>query len=204
MLTVAICLLAGAAVNVAVAWAIALHLETFDISWILPGVDLEHPESFKWWTTHAPDGFVNRVAVVMLSSPITGASIVIAATDIDDTAIISQSMARLRTGWPMRSMEGARWQNEDGVSLYRGEVEFGGDSRANVRIFPLRPFLPGFVFNTLFYAGILWLLLPGPFVLRRFLRVRRGLCPKCAYPIGASALCTECGNEMPQRVRPAT
>ncbi len=98
----------------------------------------------------------------------------------------------------MRSMEGAFWQNH-GDRLYRGAVEFGGDSRANMRIFPLRPLLPGFVFNTLFYAGILWLLLPGPFVLRRFLRVRRGLCPKCAYPMGESAVCTECGCELPKR-----
>ena len=69
---------------------------------------------------------------------------------------------------------------------------------------PHYPIWPGFPINTLFYAALLWLLIPGPFVLRRFLRVRHGLCPKCAYPIGESAVCTECGRELPQRVRPAT
>ncbi len=56
---------------------------------------------------------------------------------------------------------------------------------------PLNLVWPGFAINTLFYAAILWLLIPGPFALRRFLRLRRGLCPKCAYPMGESAVCTE-------------
>ncbi len=59
--------------------------------------------------------------------------------------------------------------------------------------FPALPIWPAFIANTLFYATILWLLIPGPFALRRFLRVRRGVCPKCAYPMGESAVCTECG-----------
>ena len=42
-------------------------------------------------------------------------------------------------------------------------------------------------------------LIPGPFVLRRFLRVRRGLCPKCAYPMGESSVCTECGKPLAKR-----
>ena len=79
LLIAAIFLLAGAVVNVGVAWAIAAHLETFDIDWVFDGrVYLEDPESFKWWTTHAPDGFAKRAGWVMLSSPITGASVVLA------------------------------------------------------------------------------------------------------------------------------
>ena len=65
---------------------------------------------------------------------------------------------------------------------------------------PLVPIWPAFAVNTLFYATILWLLIPGPFTLRRFLRVRRGLCPKCAYPMGESPVCTECGRLLPKRV----
>jgi hypothetical protein len=29
---------------------------------------------------------------------------------------------------------------------------------------------------------------------RRSLRVKRGLCPACAYPVGVSPVCTECGG----------
>ncbi len=65
---------------------------------------------------------------------------------------------------------------------------------------PLGPIPLGFAVNTLFYAALLWLLIPGPFALRRFLRVKRGLCPKCAYPMGESALCSECGRVLPKRV----
>ncbi len=66
------------------------------------------------------------------------------------------------------------------------------------RVLPLGMIWPGFAVNTLLYAAVLWLLVPGPFALRRFLRVRRGLCPKCAYPMGESSVCTECGRELPQ------
>ena len=58
---------------------------------------------------------------------------------------------------------------------------------------PIRPIWPGFAVNTLCYATLLW----SPFVLCRVIRVRRGLCPKCAYPMGQSAVCTECGNAIP-------
>ena len=67
------------------------------------------------------------------------------------------------------------------------------------RMLPLAILIPGFSFNTLFYAAILWLLICGPFVLRRFIRVKRGLCPACAYPMGDSAVCTECGKAVRKR-----
>ena len=122
-LTIVVFVLLGAVVNVAVAWAIVAHLETLDIDWTLyESDDSEDPESFKWWTTHAPDGFASRATFVVLSSPITGASIVVATTvrwrrnesnaaTGQATATSHQAMERLRTGWPMRSMEGARWEN---------------------------------------------------------------------------------------------
>ena len=65
--------------------------------------------------------------------------------------------------------------------------------------YPLRPIVPGFLLNTLFYAAVLWLLIPGPFTLRRFIRVKRGLCPKCAYPVGESDACSECGKRLSNR-----
>ncbi len=72
------------------------------------------------------------------------------------------------------------------------------------RRFTPRIHLPGFAVNTLLYATFLWLLIPGPFVLRRFIRVKRGLCPRCAYPMGESDVCSECGKALPQRARMTT
>jgi hypothetical protein len=64
---------------------------------------------------------------------------------------------------------------------------------------PLRPLWPGFAINTMFYAAILWLAFAFSLTLRRFIRARRGLCPACAYPVGASEVCTECGNAVTVR-----
>ena len=62
-----------------------------------------------------------------------------------------------------------------------------------------RPIWPGIAVNTVFYAAIIWLVILGPFALRRYLRRRRGLCPACAYPMGESDVCTECGKVLPKR-----
>ncbi len=68
----------------------------------------------------------------------------------------------------------------------------------DARVLPLRPIWPGFAINTVFYAAILWLVFAAPFALRRRLRVKRGLCPKCAYDLRgrtpASGVCPECGQ----------
>lgn len=55
--------------------------------------------------------------------------------------------------------------------------------------------LPGFTINTLFYAAVLMGLFAVPFALRRRRRIRRGLCPGCAYDLrgSASQTCPECG-----------
>jgi hypothetical protein len=56
-----------------------------------------------------------------------------------------------------------------------------------------------FTINTIFYAAILWLLFAAPGRVRRWRRIKRGLCPRCAYPQGASEVCTECGEEIHHR-----
>ena len=73
-----------------------------------------------------------------------------------------------------------------------------------LRVLPFRPLWPGFAVNSLLYAAVLWLLICGPFALRRFIRVRRGLCPACAYPHGESPVCSECGKTIPSRKVTAT
>ncbi len=79
-----------------------------------------------------------------------------------------------------------------------------GFSQQGWKRLPVRPIWPGFAINTLFYAAVLWLLFPGPFALRRFIRLKRGLCPACAYPRSESAVCSECGNAIPQHAKLAT
>jgi hypothetical protein len=114
-------------------------------------------------------------------------------------------------GWPQLAMR--CWYQVDSDSDQRGieSVSGGVDVHCitandrsqskpdiwNAQALPATPMWPGFAINTLFYAAILWLLFAAPFALRRMRRIKRGLCPACAYPVGASDLCTECGKPLP-------
>jgi len=54
----------------------------------------------------------------------------------------------------------------------------------------------------IFYAAILWLLFAAPFAWRRRRRIKRGLCPACAYDLRGrgsdSKTCPECGKAVKQ------
>jgi hypothetical protein len=77
--------------------------------------------------------------------------------------------------------------------------EFDGGMGPIPRVLPLRPIWPGFEIDTVFYAAVLWVLVTAPGFIRRRIRIRRGLCPRCAYPIGTNAVCTECGKPVQPR-----
>ena len=64
-------------------------------------------------------------------------------------------------------------------------------------LIPLRPIWPGFAVNTVSYALTLWLLLWSVSALRRLIRRRRGLCPACGYDLGHAQhdTCPECGRQ---------
>ena len=68
-------------------------------------------------------------------------------------------------------------------------------SRRSMGVIPLRPIWPGFAINTAFYAVLLWMLWLSPFVVRRVIRHKRGLCIKCGYDLRGTSggVCPECG-----------
>lgn len=69
--------------------------------------------------------------------------------------------------------------------------------RGDIRPMPIRSLWPGFALNTLFYAGIAWGLWQLPLALRRRKRNKKGLCVRCGYDlkgIAAGAACPECGD----------
>ncbi len=189
LLIVAIFLLLGAVVNVAVAWCYAIG------GWLPEGrqtiVELDRGE--------AKQLFADRMAVVAESTSgyeerCVGRTFLVVYIDPPDLA--EHHVQVLMTGWPCLALEG-HWGLVHGRPKASGLLITRWGRRHTVVTCPLRPLWPGFAIDTIFYAAILWLLIPGPFVLRRFLRVRRGLCPKCAYPMGESAVCTECGRSLP-------
>jgi hypothetical protein len=116
----------------------------------------------------------------------------------------------ISAGWPLQSL--GAWRTTQHVSrpdhdydnfnpvIHSGFVldseRFGQQTAIDLseRVLPLSPLWPGFAINTIFYAAILWLVFAFPFVMRRRRRIKRGLCPACAYPVGTSPVCTECGK----------
>ena len=217
LLTFAIFLLAGAVVNVAVAWA-AVHLnDPFghkgdEVAVVEVGrqcyrykVVRRIGSRYYVLTRKRPCEAMWRVVESMsLGKMPAWAHVRSEAAGLSawPTAIVYEAH-----GWPLRSMAASSYieQNRYPVGLY------GGPGRLHVSltnrpdlildhdpVIPSCPIWPGFAVNTLFYAALLWLLIPGPFALRRLVRVRRGLCPKCAYPMGESPVCSECGQALPK------
>jgi hypothetical protein len=111
-------------------------------------------------------------------------------------------------GWPSYSLRG-----DKGVSLNSTrDVSMGlfrlpqmDQSPGVWNELPFIPLWPGFAINTVFYAAVLWVLVAAPGFIRRRIRIKRGLCPSCGYPIGSSPLCTECGKPVrARRIEPTT
>ncbi len=232
LLTVAIFLLAGAVVNVAVAWGCAVGVDPFkgssepEIAFRATGqntwelVRTVRPGMTLLWSTrgwraepfeipsHGPQPQSLVPSWNELSSP-TSEFLAIAESKPDELVLEKRNLHYF--GWPLKSL----WCDWYQVSPSNSpaSAERGGGYIGTAlspwhgfvpRVLPVRPFWVGFAFNTLLYGTLLWLLTCLAIAVRRFIRLRRGLCPKCSYPMGESAVCTECGCELPGRVRAAT
>lgn len=198
LLTIAIFLLAGAVLNVAVAWAI-----TAGMTWpqgLSRSSTIEREED---WPRPVPDHWPERSAYTIQD----GAS----GWRLDRYSKVWAGIFAINianAGWPCHALESETWfEMPTGIWSSWGitpPVNMFGFGPQSPKTLPVRPIWPGFIANTLFYATLLWLLTCLAIAVRRFLRLGRGLCPQCAYPMGGSAVCSECGNELPQRVRAAT
>jgi len=100
-------------------------------------------------------------------------------------------------GWPSLALWSAyEFQGDVLISIFspqswtiKSGFRISGEqfTRRNIdtipRTLPYRPIWPGFAINTIFYAVILWLLTLAPFSARRIIRRKRGLCIKCGYDL---------------------
>ena len=224
---VAVFLLAGAVVNVAVAWGCVA----------LKPCTTVHNTTMRWssWTTRWPNETLTpeEVAAVWRRFARPSLRSVLSASDYDGirrhgfgltSRCISNSFLHdmlgrvtgvnagasthfiwmVEAGWPARCFRRG-WdvipvQAAPRVVALDGPLllvpQSAGVASRTGDALQYRPLWPGFAINTLFYATTLWLLIGGPFALRRFVRMKRGLCPKCAYPMGESAVCSECGKAL--------
>ncbi len=192
LLITAIFLLLGAVVNVAVAWgcagwpryAVSIGPEDHQV--------LPSSRDVGWWNKHVVPLFDADIDILWDNRDVGVEMRAFFGTDSNQRMVHAYHVS---SGWPERSMSGEAWD-----AFVLGERPKWSNNRWAMFVgtgwIPLRPMWPGFAVNTIFYATILWLLIPGPFVLRRFFRRRRGLCVKCGYPVGESGVCTECGWEL--------
>jgi len=218
-------LILGAIVNVAVAWGFAMKWPSLHFiqdekplegevlaAWKqYGGASLPAPLTSKGgrMVNDSPDGGryhrgfprqMRHQAFDVLAITLTS----IAINDGSGDGVLNDwKVMRVRTGWPVLALQGGSvWSRTeqsynvtDGLAVQPAMVQPGVKENT---LLPLRPIWPGFAINTVFYATVLWLLFAAPFALRRWRRIKRGLCPKCAYPVGTSDVCTECGARVRQ------
>ena len=209
LILVSLLLVGSAIVNVAVAWGCGMWARyNFD-----PTQDYSH-QGTKRWIASVSNGFgITRVSFAPANEnwgmgsdrgPVvipkwSRASEPPTQEVMDDP--LNPWWNEHGLGWPARSglavalRTSARpWHSVSGYMIYTPP--------GRMRMLPLRPIWPGFAINTAFYAFVLWLLFATSFALRRRRRIRRGLCPNCAYDLrGAGtrggAACPECGAARP-------
>jgi hypothetical protein len=209
----------GAIVNVAVAWGCALCLNP--TSWLQGpfGATAQQQRDYDLW-----DYCSNKIpgAEAHMYSVFVGLDLA-AALDQDSRHPQLPQLSSVRARWEadeplddsLDSIFDARgfpllslWSRLDrgalgtnciyGIqtAISKPMIQNGGSMPVCL---PLRPIWPGFAINTVFYAAMLWVVFAGPGKLRRTIRRRRGLCPACAYPVGTSPVCTECGKPVKAR-----
>ncbi|MFT3686086.1 MAG: hypothetical protein QM783_14395 [Phycisphaerales bacterium] len=99
---------------------------------------------------------------------------------------------RAATPAAVETVEGLRGGFALGAPRQRKSIF--GNYVVNPTRYPAEPIPLGFALNTLIYAVLLWLLVPCVWALVRRSRTRRGLCARCAYPLGTGYVCSECGH----------
>ena len=217
-LVIAIFLLAGAVVNVAVAWGCAVAIN----------IDEDARQSYSVWMENGSINTLRMPGAVVVSAGRTSETLPFVYTplprDLFDGRVvpdwahqvvaafgpfpIRDRLAVEGRGWPMIALWSTR-SSSPGDHKYEGIIRVPlppfEPNQFPARVLPIRPAWFGFAINTLFYAAILWLLCLGPvFALRRFIRARHGLCLACGYPMGESGVCTECGKALPKCAKVAT
>ena len=215
LLTLALFVILGAIVNVAVAWVGAsAEMHSHPRNSLVFEHSTGEMGDTGLWRLHVEAGWPDspsfdhsRERVFASRRHLVGGSS--GLLDVPDHATLDELRKQLRglgefrvervaAGFPMRSLQQDWWSGEPlADDLF--EPASGDDGlHLGSHVLPLKPIWTGFAINTVFYAVIVWggwLLFAAPFVLRRTRRIRRGLCPKCAYDLRGieSKECPECG-----------
>ena len=109
-----------------------------------------------------------------------------------------KNMHVMKAGWPLLCWMGER--TSLGGTLAERSLATPPPLIADLGIkplrkIPLRPAWGAMAADMVFWSLVLWLLVLGPFVARRYLRRRRGQCAGCGYDVRGDIAggCPECG-----------
>jgi len=121
-----------------------------------------------------------------------------------DTVVVS-------AGWPLRCLIGAggvisgpRKESDGPPTMRRGALLLGASGNTyfgRLRVIPYSPLWLGYAINSIVYSCAICGAVVGGGALRRRRAARRlcrGLCPTCAYRMGHSRRCPECGASFQQ------
>jgi hypothetical protein len=202
-------LIAGAIINVAVAWGCAGWLSNDGTYGWLTCVEIEPG---VWSTTFDQSRFGHtRLNCVRGPVPFDHQRGRLAPAKKQSGPANEFLSQKTLAGWPLRALECERHgavdirasdrfgyivQHPTRDQRARGGIELSSTSTMLWRPLPYRPIMPGFAINTIFYAAIVWLLFAVPGAVRRRVRRKRGQCATCGYSVREclSEKCPECGT----------
>lgn len=118
----------------------------------------------------------------------------------------SWDMVIRQSGWPLQcwwDIEVARdCQTGSRCREIHGRLDVTGwlARRTGLQSLPVYPSPFRSMTNMVFWSLVAGAIGAMPGLVRAHYRRRRGLCPACAYPVGVSPVCTECGQVLRLRV----
>ena len=200
-ITVGIALVLGAIINLSLAVALAALPQPY------PNGDFFQSQSSdpSWYFALADQGF--RVVVASAPHPFADVGWTHAPQHVPNWSIVaSPPPAAVRSdrlityefaaGWPSLAFKSratvAREPPYAVDAQWALVVNAAPGLSPTTRFLPFKPIPVGFLLNTVVFAAPILILLAIP-PTRRFLRRCRGLCPYCAYPLGPTPTCPECG-----------
>ena len=197
VLQIIVLLVLGAIVNVAVAWGIVEFVAPYSSPWAegLMGTPRKIPPFVG--LTHKSHANSRGTWDVESGYRAFGFDIYLLRTLHGGIGNHFQSHSMV-VGWPAQSV----WSRH----VYTSKVVDGNPPIYEEEVtgilvgdlwLPCTVIWPGFAINTIFYAAMLGVVFFVPGMVKRRVRRRRGLCPACAYPVGTSPVCTECGASLP-------
>jgi len=213
VIKVGLFLLFGAIVSFAVALAcLRLPVHSYPAPWLYP--------SEADWKAIEPLGYPRKPSKSMDACTYDWRGFGVRGHEVWYRVALTQStspkavlqvspIASVESGWPFRCLHGGRsirrevaeaWIDGQALNYEHQDSRVwmvSLDHHPHEAFLPQAPIWTGVILNTVFFGTVLWFSLSAPFALRRYLRIRAKRCPGCAYPMGVSDRCTECGALLP-------